>query len=522
MEYYVGIEAPWERFNASKKEWEDWRWQLRNSITSSHELAKHVSLTGRQMEMIQASIDNGKKMRISPYYASLMGENPTGIDRGKRSVRNSVNSVFIQSVPTPAHYLFKAGVPDPMSEGSRSAGAAYQRYPDRVALMASVSSDCHMYCTHCQRGKDMQSRGQNSQKILDGLEYIRRNSNIREVLVTGGDALTLSDKMLEKVLSSLSEAGHVESIRIATRLPVTNPSSVTSEKLDIIAEYSKHSGRNHDLPNIYFMTHANAPEELTLDMQDAMSRIKRYGFTVRNQSVLLHGVNDDFERLSRLCRNLDHMGVDPYYLFQCHKVDGLAAEIVPINKGQYLVAELRGQEGISIPNYAVNMTGGGGKVILTPQGDKGALDFGYVVSREMRTWDNQIMEYEELLRVREEDYERGMNTMADFYGDPTITDYSRHESPEELEIRETSSEKFRPSFLVVDNGDPNKILYVTNATAPSQMSAEEKCIKFGLEANGYELGLSGQPYITNPSGAILDGRETIGKATSIGVPGPMR
>ncbi len=499
MDYYEGIGQPWEMFGVDEATWRNPNWQTGHSIRDPKLLSLYVDLEDAQVEMIGRAIKSGKPMKIPPYYAALMGSNPTGVIAGK-SVSDDVSGVFVQSVPTPAYYLFKAGVPDPMSEGTRSAGAAYQRYVDRVALMSSPSGICHMYCGHCQRGKDMNGfdAGVQSDTLDEGIEYIRENSNVKEVLVTGGDALALSYGNLRYILNELSGIDHVESIRIASRLPVTHPFAVTEEKLDMIAEYSKNGGAGRDAPNIYVATHANSPEELTADMQDAITRIRKRGFDVRNQTVLLKGVNDDFGKLSKLCTGLHHMGVNPRYIFQCHKVEGLTADIVPINVGQAIVSELRGQEGSSIPVYAVNMTGGGGKVVLTPSGDGGIPDFGYRLSRDMRTWDNNVMKYEELLRVRESDYENGMREMARFYGDESILDYSAGDAGG-LKVRETSSRKFRPSMIVVDDADTGKVLYVTNVTAPDVMEADEKLDKMGFYRNGPELGIDGQPYVTNPS-----------------------
>lgn len=501
MDYYEGIKEPWKKFGVDQSTWEDPIWQRSNAIENPSDLAEIIQLTSRQVDLIGETLAKGKKMRVLPYNVALMGENPTGVDAEGKSIDDKVNAVFTQGVPTPAHYLFNAGSHDPMAEGSRSIGAAYQRYVGTVAMMSSLSAICHFFCTQCQREKDMGHSTISEEDREIAIKYIQKNGNVWEVLLTGGDPLALPNEQLDYLLKSLSP--HVESIRIATRLPVTNPFAVTQEKLDIIAKYSKHkTGDYTTSPNIYFVTHANAPEELTLDMQKAVSRIKNSGFDIRNQTVLLKGVNDDFERLSRLFRGLHQMGVIPYYMFQCHKVDGLASEIVPINIGQYLTAEMRGQPGASIPKYAVNMVVGGGKVELNPQGDVGMPYLQYQLSRRMRTWDNEILQYEELLRVKQTDYEKGLEIMADFYGDWDIVRYTKKEGDNQLKIRETVSKKFRPSVIVVADSDPEEVLYVTNVMAPSFMSLDEKCLAMGYKPNAGEFGLPGN-FITNPSGAKL-------------------
>jgi KamA family protein len=499
MEYYNGWKEPWKAFGATTEEWNDWHWQLKNRIEkpSSMREIDELFFTEKQMKMMEESWSKGKPMRVTPYYLSLMGNNPTGVDPDGMSISDDINAVFVQAVPIPAYHLFRAGDKDPMAEGSRSVGAAYQRYVNRIAFMFSPSSICHMYCTHCQRSKDQRKKPSKENNRI-GLRYIKDNTNIDEVLVTGGDPLAQKDPMLEPILEELSGIVHVKSIRIATRLPVTNPPRINDGSLGMIARYSKHTSGDVSKPDIGFVTHANALEELTLDMQRAVSMIRRYGFDIRNQTVLLKNVNDDFATMSRLNRNLHHMGVRPYYLFQCHKVDGFANRIVPINIGQYITFEQRGQEGSSIPKYAVNMVGGGGKVDLTPQGDMGMPDFTYMLSRRMRTWDNRILEYEELLRVRESDYENGMKVMSEFYGDESIMDYESLVLSDNLDVRETSSNKYRPSMIVVDDKNTSKIKYVTNVMAPEPMQRDEKLGAMGFEKVGPKLGHPDELYVTNP------------------------
>ncbi len=511
---YRGMKEPWKRFGATEKEWHDWRWQVKNSFTDPAKLADYLGLTDLQAKMVGEAVKRGKGMRIPPYDAALMGPNPTGVDKHGNSISTRINGVFIQAVPTPAHHLFKAGERDPMAEGSRSYGAVYQRYPDRVALMVSKSGDCHFYCMHCQREKDIVSKGQDQSEIEKGLDYIRANKNIREVLATGGDSLAICGKRLGYILKSLSEIDHIGAIRIATRLPVTNPFAVTDEKLDTIARYSKHTGGSYNLPEISMVTHSNSPDEHTLDMQDAISRARRHGLTVRNQSVLLKHVNDDLPTFSELCWNLYEMGAHPYWLFQCHKVDGLASMIVPINIGQYLVNHLRGQGSLSIPNYGVNMTGGGGKVVLTPEGDRGVPDFDYPLERTMWTWDNDLRLYDEMLHVRESDFISGVEAMSEFYGDPRIREYSPSGDVQGIQLRETSSKKYRPSVVVVDDSEPRCAKYVTNVAPPKILTMDEKCASFGLVPNGGEFGLDVE-YITDPHGvklpAGLSGTDSAGR-----------
>jgi KamA family protein len=514
MEYYKGWDEPWVEFGATEKQWTNWKWQLNNVIQDPELLLNHIDLTDGQFHMIKKTVDDYKLMRITPYYLSLMDRNPTGVAPDGLSFRDYVDPIFIQSVPSPMHYIFKGGLDDPMAEGSRMTGTFYQRYPDRGANMSSSPNNCHMFCTHCQRERKKEIKVK-TEDIDLGMAYMDENGNIYEVLETGGDGLSRSRRRIDKELDYTANIDHMESVREATRLILTNPFAVTDEKLDIIEKYSKHTNGDYSLPNIYFVTHFNSVQELTMDAQKAVTRIKKRGFDIGNQTVLLKGINDDFATMSKLSRDLHHMGVKPYYIFQCHKLTGLSAEIVPINIGQYIVSHMRGQEGYSIPTYAVNMIGGGGKVVLTPQGDKGEPDFGYRLSRDMWTHDQKIVGYEELLRVRESDYEKGMKAMSEFYGDESIMDYTKTKVDKysgfkgflrklvfsnNLQVRETASKKFRPSIIVVDDKRPEKALYVTNVKAPDIMIYDQKCEQWGLLPNGPELGFPDQKYVRNPSG----------------------
>lgn len=495
------IDAPWESFNVTEERWKDWNWQYQNPITTASALSEHIHLTGTQKEMIDSSISSGKKMRITPYYLSLMGKNPTNVDNKGHSIGSNVNHIFLQSVPVPAHYILKAGYEDPMGEDPRSFFAVYERYPDRVLLKANPSSACHTYCTHCQRGRDMSKRP-DTDAIEKGLHYIEKNKAIKEVIVSGGDSMALPLDFHRKIIETLSGIDHIKSVREATRLPVTDPFAITEEKLEIDAENSLH-GKGKGYPNIYFVTHFNSSTEITQDSLEAIGRIKRYGFDIRNQTVLLKGINDDFSTMSHLQSELHQSGVIPYYILQCHNQQGLASKIVPINIGEYIIFEMRGQMGTSIPRYAVNMVGGGGKVDLTPSGDHGFPDFTYQLSREMRTWDNNLVKYEEMVRIRESEFRTGMNVMASFYGDSEILNFEEIEIGNGLKTRETTSEKFRPSIIVVDDSNPEKILYVTNVIPPEIMTGDNKCEAMGLYPSASDFGLPGK-YIANPSGIKLE------------------
>jgi lysine 2,3-aminomutase len=223
-------------------EWNDAGWQKKNSIHTVEQLEKVIKINTFQKSEIERTlktlISEGKEpMRITPYYASLMSEDPfhpTMLVGEKERLR--LDPIFWQSVPTPANLFFHdTGKEGAMSEGSRSYGAAYQRYPNRVALFVAKNTSCASYCVHCQRAKSLDGTVDMSSSEIDrGLFYIGSNKNINEVLVTGGDALMISKHRLQYILEELSRINHLRVIRIATRVPVVLPMGITDEILELI------------------------------------------------------------------------------------------------------------------------------------------------------------------------------------------------------------------------------------------------------------------------------------------------
>jgi lysine 2,3-aminomutase len=219
--------------NITHKQWGDPNWQMANAIRTVEQLRKVIILNNRQETEIIRTINilkrEGKEpLRITPYYASLMQEDPFNPSFYSKKTKKLIDPIFWQSIPTPANLLFPdAGVECAMSEGSRSFGAVYQRYPNRVALFVAENTSCASYCVHCQRAKSLDSTVDvNSTEINKGLFYIEYNKNINEVLVTGGDALMIDEKKLKYILEELSKIQHLRSIRIATRVPVVLPMAI--------------------------------------------------------------------------------------------------------------------------------------------------------------------------------------------------------------------------------------------------------------------------------------------------------
>ncbi len=416
--------------NITRKQWNDPVWQNTNSIRTVEQLKRVIILNNHQEAEISRTVDalkrEGKEpLRITPYYASLMQENPFDPPLSSEGSKKKIDPIFWQSIPTPANLLFPdAGVECAMSEGSRSYGAAYQRYPNRVALFVAENTSCASYCVHCQRAKSLDSTVDvNSNEINKGLFYIDYNKNINEVLVTGGDALMISEKRLKYILEELSRIPHLRSIRIATRVPVVLPMAITDEILNLIKTSVNRHNKGIE-KYVYFMTQINHFQEITEEMFTAIKKIREHGFTIRNQTVLLNHVNDNLRVLAETFRRMFWIGVHPYYLLQCHKEKGIVHFITPVQVGKIYMKNLQGWiSGITIPRYAANIEGGGGKVLLMPSGhdtlnseinieDKISESYATVL-----TWDNRtIYKYEALGRATKEEFDEAVEIMDSFIG----------------------------------------------------------------------------------------------------------
>ncbi len=468
----------------SNEQWKDPNWQLQNSIRCVNRLKEVINLRDHQLDSISRILDKQRDsgrdaMRITPYYLSLMAEDPFQPEYSDGSSLDAkLDPIFWLSVPTPANLMFdKSGIEAAMAEGSRSYGAAYQRYPNRVALFVGENTGCASYCQHCQRGKSLDKSHQILEKDIEkGLFYIDWNENIDEVLVTGGDALMIGKERLRYVLGELSRIDHIRSIRIATRVPVVLPMGVTEELLDTIDDAAqKHTG---DLKkNVYFMTHINHQHEITQDFIGAIRRIKDHGYSVRNQTVLLRHINDDYESLTDLFRSAAWAGVEPYYLFQCHNERGLTHFINPIYITQMMVFNMQGWVSGSVrPTFAVNAAGGGGKVLLMPSGYSidGTVptdSFRYNPDSNLYSWDGKHFgSYSELGRTSEEEYMEAQARMDLFIERPGV---------------------FRPAVNIYSSD--GRYIRTTNLQEP-QLSNKLKS-----ELLGYELNHEQKSPITNPA-----------------------
>ncbi len=335
-----------EKWNVTEEQWNDWRWQISNRITDAQKLSRFIRLSKEQMEGITVCLKKFR-MAITPYYLSLI--NPT----------ERYCPIALQSIPNPKELVYTRGdMRDPLHEDVDSpVPGLTHRYPDRVLLL--VTDCCSMYCRHCTRRR---MAGQHDQSLpkdqLDrAFNYIRNKPAIRDVVISGGDPFTLTDKQLEYILKKLRSIKHVEIIRLGTRTPVVLPQRITPELCSMLEKYHP----------VWVNTHFNHPSEITPEATEAVARLAKAGIPVNNQSVLLRGINDRPDIMKRLVQNLLKIRVRPYYLYQCDLSEGIGHFRTPVSAGIEIIESLRGHtSGLSIPTYVIDAPGGGGKIPLGP------------------------------------------------------------------------------------------------------------------------------------------------------------
>ncbi len=340
--------------NVSKKEWLTYTWQIRNRIRKLSEIEEYLKLLPEEEEGIRKTRAL-YPMAITPYYLSL-------IDR-----EDPNDPIRLQCIPRSVEVdesIQSKGEPDALREEGKIPGLTH-RYPDRVLL--SVTTFCAVYCRHCMR-KRIFSQGERvrtKEEIDRMISYIREREEIRDVLISGGEPLALSNEKIEYILKKLREIKHVEIIRFGSRLPVTAPQRFFDEKLlDILEKYSP----------IWVNTHFNHPKEITELSEMAVDRLLRRGIPVNNQTVLLKGVNDDPKTMLELMRGLLRIKVKPQYLFHCDPIKGAIHFRTRVDKGLEIMRFMRGKiSGMGIPTYAIDLPGGKGKVPILPN---------YILSRE--------------------------------------------------------------------------------------------------------------------------------------------
>ncbi|MBN1188765.1 MAG: KamA family radical SAM protein [Dehalococcoidales bacterium] len=328
------------------KDWNDWKWQFRHRITTIEELARYIPLSAKELAQIELVITK-YPFSVTPYYLSLI--NPADPED---PIRKQAIPCFEEITQA---YM---GEEDPLEEKRDSVvPGLVHRYPDRALMV--LTDICPMFCRHCTRKREWQHGGwvRREEEIESMLNYIRNNPKVRDVIVSGGDVLTLSTDKLESVLSKLRKIEHLEIIRIGSRFPVVLPQRIDSELCDMLSKYGP----------IWFNTHFNHPNEVTPEAARACDMILKAGVPVNNQTVLLKGINDTVETQLKLSHSLLKAKVRPYYLFQCDEVQGTEHLRTPVEMGLSIIEGLRGHtSGLAVPTFAIDLPSGGGKVSLQP------------------------------------------------------------------------------------------------------------------------------------------------------------
>ena len=329
-----------------KEEWNDWKWQLRNQIQTLEDLTKIVELSKEEEEGVARTLCT-LRMAITPYYFSLI------------DLDNPRDPVRLQAVPTVYELDWEEqDLDDPLAEDVDSpVQGLTHRYPDRALLL--VTDQCAMYCRHCTRRRFAGSTDTAlpTSQVDNAIDYIARTPQLRDVVLSGGDALLVSDEKLEYIIKRLRAIEHVEIIRIGSRVPVVMPQRITQELVDMLKKYHP----------IWLNTHFNHPDELSTDAIEACARMADAGIPLGNQSVLLAGINDCVHVMKKLVLDLVKARIRPYYIYQCDLAKGLNHFRTPVAKGIEIIESLRGHtSGYAVPTFVVDAPGGGGKIPVMP------------------------------------------------------------------------------------------------------------------------------------------------------------
>lgn len=350
------------------QDWHSWAWQFRFGLSKESDFAQFFKLTDEESEAFRRN--PGFQIRSTPYYAALA-------DRS-----NALDPIRKMIVPTAAELKDQGQqISDPLGEKKHSPlNRLVHRYPDRVLFL--VTDQCSLYCRYCLRkhftGHDQAFIG--SKDYESALEYLRKAPGVREVILSGGDPMTLGDARLDRVLSDLRAIDHIEIIRMGTRMPVVCPMRMTDETVKMFRKYKP----------VYLMTHFNHPQELSENAAVALEKLVDHGVPVFNQMVLLNGINNHPAIVQALSRRLVYLRVKPYYMFQCDPSEGSEHFRTSVDDSLAIQRELWGRlSGIAMPNLSLDIPGGGGKVGLVPNFETGRDG----ESRSFTGWDGKSGTY---------------------------------------------------------------------------------------------------------------------------------
>lgn len=356
----------------AKKDWTDWKWQIRNRIANVAQLRETFPEIGDEEAANVERVLARFRMAITPYYASLI------------DIDNPLCPVRQQAIPSAAELHDAASdMADPLEEDrDRIAPGLTHRYPDRVLML--LTDVCNMYCRHCTRRRLVGERdaAYNDKVITAQIEAIKKQPQVRDIVISGGDPLTMGDRKLESILKRLRAIDHIQILRIGTRSPVVNPFRITPALAKMLAKYNP----------LYVNTHFNHYKELTPEAVAACERLANAGLPLGNQSVLLRNVNDCPHIMKKLVHGLLQARVRPYYIYQCDLSQGISHFRTSVGKGIEIIEGLRGHtSGLAVPTFVVDCPAGGGKVPLMPN---------YVISRSddkvvLRNYKGTITVYKE-------------------------------------------------------------------------------------------------------------------------------
>jgi len=357
--------------NGTDEDWNNWKWQVKNSIHDAATLAKIISLTDQEINDIEKT-ESQYRWSISPYFASL-------IDPEDRNC-----PIRKQAVPSILEYMDKEVIKDPYAIVYNSPAPLITRlYADR--LIINVTNICAMFCRHCLRKKDIAHKDMIYPKddVQAAIDYIAESPEVRDVLITGGDALSLSDEYIDWILTKLEKIPHIEIMRLGSRMISTLPQRITPELCRMLSRHNP----------VYLNTQLNHPKEITPEVKEAVDRLIKAGVLVGNQSVLLKGINNDIHVMKKLVHELLKIRVRPYYIFNCKRLEGIRHFRAPVADGLNIMETLRGYtSGLAVPTFIITAPEGKGKTPIAPTyllniNRKGKLLF--------RTWSGHVCEYDD-------------------------------------------------------------------------------------------------------------------------------
>lgn len=355
----------------TEKEWDDWKWQITHAIRDTATLARIISLTQQEIKDIEKTATQ-YRWSLSPHFASLLDPEDRNCPIRK------------QAVPTILEYLDREEIKDPYAIVYNSPAPLITRlYADR--LIINVTNMCSVFCRHCLRKKDIALKDQiySREDVQAALDYVASSPEIRDVLLTGGDALILSDDYLDWLLTQLEKIPHLEIKRLGSRMISTLPQRVTPELCEVL---------NRHKP-LYLNTQFNHPLEINPDSEQAVDRLIRAGVLVGNQSVLLKGINNDKNVMKKLVHELLKIRVRPYYIFNCKKLQGIRHFRAPVGDGLNIMEHLRGYtSGLAVPTFIITAPEGKGKTPMAPTYLLNHNKNGKIL---FRTWGGYVCEYED-------------------------------------------------------------------------------------------------------------------------------